>query len=100
VDDLIRGLVALMESDVHMPVNIGNPDEFTLLDAAKAVIEVTESRSEIVFEALPTDDPQQRQPDITRAKQLLGWQPEVDLREGLRRTIDKAGVESLVGASE
>jgi dTDP-glucose 4,6-dehydratase len=100
VDDEIRGLVALAESDVHLPVNIGNPDEFTLLELAQAVIEVTESRSEIVFEALPTDDPQVRQPDITRAKQLLGWQPEVDLREGLRRTIEQAGVERLVGASD
>ena len=100
VDDLIKGLIALMESDVHLPVNIGNPHEFTLLDAAKAVIEITESRSEIVFEALPTDDPQQRQPDISRAKQLLGWEPQVDLREGLKRTIDQAGVERLVGAPE
>ena len=100
VDDLIRGLIALMDSDVHLPVNIGNPLEFTLLDAAKAVIEITESRSEIVFEALPTDDPQQRQPDISRAKQLLGWEPQVDLREGLKRTIDQAGVERLVGAPE
>jgi dTDP-glucose 4,6-dehydratase len=100
VDDMVRGLVTLMESDVHLPVNLGNPDEFTLLEAARTVIEVTESRSEIVFEALPTDDPQQRQPDITRARQLLGWEPEVDLREGLRRTIDQAGVESLVGAPE
>ena len=98
VDDLVGGLIALMESDVHLPVNLGNPAEFTLLDAAKAVIEVTESRSEIVFEALPTDDPQQRQPDITRAKQLLGWEPQIDLREGLRRTIEQAGIESLVGA--
>jgi len=100
VDDLVRGLVALIESDVHLPVNIGNPNEFTLLEAAKCVIEVTESRSEIVFEALPTDDPQQRQPDITKAKQVLGWEPEIDLREGLRRTIDQAGVERLVGAPE
>jgi dTDP-glucose 4,6-dehydratase len=100
VDDEIRGLVALAESDVHLPVNIGNPDEFTLLELAQAVIEVTESRSEIVFEALPTDDPQVRQPDITRAKQLLGWEPEVELREGLRRTIEQAGVERLVGASD
>ena len=68
VDDLIRGLVALAESDVHLPVNLGNPDEFTLLELAESVIEVTESRSEIVFEALPTDDPQVRQPDITRAQ--------------------------------
>ena len=85
VDDLIRGYVALAESDVHLPVNIGNPDEFTLLELAEAVIEVTESRSEIVFEALPTDDPQVRQPDITRAKQLLGWEPEV---EPARRPAD------------
>jgi dTDP-glucose 4,6-dehydratase len=100
VDDEIRGLVALAESDVHLPVNIGNPDEYTLLELAQAVIEVAESRSEIVFEALPTDDPQVRQPDITRAKQLLGWQPEVELRDGLRRTIEQAGVERLVGASD
>ena len=100
VDDLVRGLVSLIESDVHLPVNIGNPDEFTLLELARTVIEVTESRSETVFEALPTDDPQQRQPDITRAKQLLDWEPEVDLGEGLRRTIDQAGVERLVGAPE
>jgi dTDP-glucose 4,6-dehydratase len=100
VDDEIRGLVALAESEVHLPVNIGNPDEHTLLELAGAVIEVAESRSEIVFEALPTDDPHVRQPDITRARQLLGWEPEVDLREGLRRTIELAGVERLVGASD
>jgi dTDP-glucose 4,6-dehydratase len=99
VDDLIDGLVRLMESEVHLPVNIGNPDEFTLLEAAEAVIEVTESRSEIVFEALPTDDPQQRRPDIARAKQLLGWEPKVELREALRLTIERAGVEELVGAN-
>jgi len=100
VDDLIRGIVALAESDVHLPVNIGNPNEFTLLELAKTVIEVTESRSEIVFEQLPVDDPQQRQPDIGRARDLLSWQPEVDLREGLRRTIEQAGIERLVGASD
>jgi dTDP-glucose 4,6-dehydratase len=100
VDDLIRGLIALAESDVHLPVNLGNPDEFTLLEAAKAVIEVSESRSEIVFEALPADDPQQRQPDITRAKQLLGWEPVVSLREGLRLTIERAGIERLVAAND
>jgi dTDP-glucose 4,6-dehydratase len=98
VDDLVRGLVTLAESDVHLPVNLGNPDEFTLLELAKTVIEVTESRSEIVFEALPVDDPQQRQPDISRARQLLGWEPQVPLREGLKRTVEKAGVERLVGA--
>ncbi len=100
VDDQIRGYIAMAESDVHEPVNIGNPDEFTLLELAQVVIEVTESRSEIVFEALPTDDPQVRQPDITRAKQLLGWEPEVDLREGLRMTIEQSGVERLVGAGD
>jgi dTDP-glucose 4,6-dehydratase len=88
VDDLVRGLVALTESGVHEPVNIGNPNEMTLLEMAKLVVEMTESRSEIVFEALPVDDPQVRQPDITRARDLLGWEPEVDLREGLRRTIE------------
>ena len=88
VDDLIRGLVALMESDVHDPVNIGNPDEMTLLEMAELVVELTGARSEVVHEALPVDDPQVRQPDITRAKDLLGWQPEIDVREGLRRTID------------
>ena len=98
VDDEIRGLVALAESGVHDPVNIGNPDEFTLLELAKTVIDVTESRSEIVFEALPIDDPQVRQPDITRARELLGWEPKVGLAEGLRLTIERSGVERLVGA--
>ena len=100
VDDLIRGIVALAESDVHLPVNIGNPNEFTLLELAKAVIEVTGSRSEIVHEALPTDDPQQRRPDIGRARALLGWGPTIELNEGLRRTIERTGVERLVGASD
>jgi dTDP-glucose 4,6-dehydratase len=90
VDDLCRGLIALTESGVHEPVNIGNPNEMTLLEMAKAIIELTESRSEIVFEALPVDDPKVRQPDISRAKDLLGWEPEVELREGLRKTIDHA----------
>src|SRR5437868_5482904 len=88
VDDLIRGLVLLAESGVHEPVNIGNPNEMTLLEMAKAVVDLTEARSEIVFEALPVDDPQVRQPDITRARDLLGWEPAVELREGLRTTID------------
>jgi dTDP-glucose 4,6-dehydratase len=99
VADLIRGMIALAESGYHQPVNIGNPNEFTLLELAEAVIEVTESKSEIIFEALPTDDPQQRQPDITLARELLGWEPEIELREGLRRTIEEAGVEALVGAA-
>ena len=88
VDDLIRGLVLLAESDIHEPVNLGNPDELSLLELAKMIIELTESRSEVVFEALPIDDPQVRQPDIARARDLLGWEPEIDFREGLRRTIE------------
>ena len=78
----------LAESEVHEPVNIGNPNEMSLLEMAKLIIELTESRSEIVFEALPVDDPQVRQPDITRARELLGWEPEIDVREGIRRTIE------------
>ena len=98
VSDLVEGLIRLAESDAHSPVNVGNPDEFTLLELAKTVIEVTESRSEIIYEPLPIDDPKQRRPDIGRARDLLGWEPQVELREGLRRTIEQAGVEALVGA--
>lgn len=97
VDDQIRGLIALAESDVHVPVNIGNPDEFTLLQLAEAVIEVTGSKSEIVFEPLPTDDPQVRRPDISRAKELIDWEPTVGLEEGLKLTIERAGTERLLG---
>ncbi len=97
VSDLIRGLIALAESGYHEPVNIGNPDEFTLLELADIVKELTGSTSEIVYEALPEDDPKQRQPDITLARSLLGWSPEVSLRDGLQRTIETAGVELLVG---
>jgi dTDP-glucose 4,6-dehydratase len=96
VDDMIRGLVALAESDEHLPVNIGNPDEFTLLELAHTVLRITGSSSELVYEALPVDDPQQRQPDITRAKQVLDWQPEVDLEEGLRRMLGSLGREPVV----
>jgi dTDP-glucose 4,6-dehydratase len=98
VDDLVRGIIALAESGEHDPVNIGNPDEFTLLELAETVIDVTGSRSEVVFEALPTDDPKQRRPDISRARALLGWEPTVPLREGLQRTIDQAGADVLVGS--
>jgi dTDP-glucose 4,6-dehydratase len=87
VDDLIRRLYLLAVSDEHLPVNLGNPGEFTILELAETVLRVSESASEIVFEALPVDDPQIRQPDITRAKQLLGWEPEIDLEEGLRRML-------------
>src|SRR3954453_17546178 len=98
VDDLVRGIIALAESGYHSPVNIGNPNEFTLLELAHAVLEVTGSRSEIVYEALPTDDPKVRQPDITLARDILGWQPEIELKEGLQRTIEQAGAEALTGA--
>src|SRR5919201_85047 len=87
VDDLIRGLHLLAQSGEHLPVNLGNPHEFTILELAQTVIHVTSSKSEIVFEALPIDDPQVRQPDITRARQLLGWEPEIELEEGLRRML-------------
>jgi dTDP-glucose 4,6-dehydratase len=97
VSDMIRGIIALAESGHHDPVNVGNPDEFTLLELAEAVKDLTGSSAEIVYEALPVDDPQQRRPDITRAQELLGWSPEVPLREGLQRTIEQAGVELLVG---
>ncbi|HEY6396506.1 MAG TPA: UDP-glucuronic acid decarboxylase family protein [Solirubrobacteraceae bacterium] len=96
VQDEIRGLIALAESGHHTPVNVGNPDEYTLLELAEAVIEVTGSSSEIVFEALPIDDPQVRQPDISLAREILGWEPTIDLREGLRRTIEKSGREDLI----
>ena len=94
VDDTIRGLVTLAESGEHLPVNIGNPDhELTMLDLAQTVIRVTGSHSEIAFEALPMDDPQVRRPDISRAREVLGWQPEVDLEEGLRRWLAAFGRE-------
>jgi UDP-glucuronate decarboxylase len=95
VDDLIRGLHLLAESEEHLPVNLGNPEEFSILELAQTVIRVTSSKSEIVYEALPVDDPQVRQPDITRARQVLGWEPEVQLEEGLRRMLPSLGREPL-----
>jgi dTDP-glucose 4,6-dehydratase len=96
VDDLIRGLHALAESGEHLPVNLGNPaHEVTMLQLAETVIRVAGSSSEIVFEALPTDDPQVRRPDITRARELLGWEPEIDLEEGLRRWLRSLGREPV-----
>jgi dTDP-glucose 4,6-dehydratase len=97
VSDLIRGMIALAESGAHHPVNVGNPDEFTLLELAETIKEVTGSSSEIIFEALPVDDPKQRQPDITLARDLLGWSPEVPLAEGLKRTIEVSGAQALMG---
>jgi dTDP-glucose 4,6-dehydratase len=87
VDDLIRGLYLLAMSGEHLPVNLGNPQEYTILELAETVIRVTDSSSEIVHEALPVDDPQIRQPDITRAKQVLAWEPEVELEDGLRKML-------------
>ena len=87
MDDLIQGLYALAMSGEHLPVNLGNPTELSLLELAQTVIHVTSSKSEIVFEALPVDDPQVREPDITRARQVLGWEPKIPLEEGLRRML-------------
>jgi dTDP-glucose 4,6-dehydratase len=95
VDDLIRGLHLLAGSGEHLPVNLGNPGEFSILELAQTVIRVTSSASEIVFEALPVDDPQVRQPDITRASQVLGWEPEIELEEGLRRMLPSLRREPL-----
>jgi dTDP-glucose 4,6-dehydratase len=95
VDDLVRGLKALAQSGEHLPVNIGNPTEHTLLELAQKIVEVTGATSEIVFEALPVDDPKVRQPDITRARQLLGWEPQVSLEDGLRRMLQANSRESL-----
>jgi UDP-glucuronate decarboxylase len=90
VDDMVEGLIRLMESpeDVTGPINLGNPDEFTIMELAELVLELTGSRSQIRYEPLPKDDPVRRRPDITRARQILGWAPTVPLREGLRKTID------------
>jgi dTDP-glucose 4,6-dehydratase len=87
VDDLIEGILRLSRSDEHLPVNIGNPGEFTILECAKAVLEVTGSKSELRFEALPVDDPTRRCPDITKARALLGWEPQITLKEGLRKSL-------------
>jgi dTDP-glucose 4,6-dehydratase len=88
VDDLIEGIVRLSRSGEHLPVNIGNQDEFTILECAQAVLEVTDSKSELRFVDLPVDDPTRRRPDITKARTLLGWEPKIKLREGLERSLD------------
>jgi nucleoside-diphosphate-sugar epimerase len=88
VDDEVRGFLALLDSELVGPVNIGNPGEFTVLELAELVIEVTNSDSDIVYEPLPVDDPTQRRPDISRARNELGWEPRIDLREGLTRTAE------------
>jgi dTDP-glucose 4,6-dehydratase len=93
VDDLVRGLHLLAESEEHDPVNLGNPGEFTIFELAETVLRVTGSNSEVVFEALPIDDPQIRRPDISRAREVLGWEPEIDLEGGLRRMLVSLGRE-------
>ena len=95
VDDLIGGLHLLAESGEHEPVNLGNPAEFTILELAETVLRVTGSKSDIVFEALPVDDPRQRQPDITRAREILGWEPEIDLERGLQQMLVSLGREPV-----
>jgi dTDP-glucose 4,6-dehydratase len=87
VDDLIEGILRLARSEEHLPVNIGNPDEFTILECAQAVLKVTGSKSELRFESLPEDDPARRCPDISKARALLGWEPRVNLEEGLERAL-------------
>jgi dTDP-glucose 4,6-dehydratase len=88
VSDEIEGILRLSRSDEHFPVNIGNPDEFTILECARRVIAITQSKSQIRYENLPQDDPKQRKPDITKAKTLLGWEPKVNLETGLRLSLD------------
>jgi dTDP-glucose 4,6-dehydratase len=95
VDDLIEGIFRLTMSDYHMPVNIGNPNEMTLLELADVIQRMTGTTSELVYEGLPEDDPKVRQPDITRAREVLDWEPKVALEEGLRRTLESLGVTAV-----
>lgn len=88
VDDLIDGIYKLLMSDISDPVNIGNPDELPMIDLAREIIELTGSKSKIIFKELPEDDPKIRQPDITKAKKYLGWEPKVNRKEGLKKTLD------------
>ena len=88
VDDLIEGIIRLSRSEEHLPVNLGNPEEYTILECAQAVLEVTGSKSELSYVELPVDDPTRRRPDITKARTLLGWEPRIGLKEGLKRSLD------------
>jgi dTDP-glucose 4,6-dehydratase len=88
VSDLIDGIVRLSRSEEHLPVNIGNPDEWTILECAREVLAVTGVNTDIIFHPLPQDDPTRRRPDITKARELLGWEPKITLREGLERSLD------------
>jgi dTDP-glucose 4,6-dehydratase len=101
VADEIDGFLRLAKSDEHLPVNIGNPNEFTILECAREVLKVTGSNSEIIYHPLPPDDPKQRQPDITKARQLLGWEPKIQLAEGLKLSLEyfkKAVAEEVTAA--
>jgi dTDP-glucose 4,6-dehydratase len=88
VSDEVDGIVRLAKSDEHEPVNIGNPVEFTILECAQLVLKVTGSKSPIINQPLPKDDPKQRRPDISKARRLLGWEPKIDLETGLKLSID------------
>jgi dTDP-glucose 4,6-dehydratase len=88
VSDEIEGIMRLSRSDEHLPTNIGNPVEFTIVDCAHKVLEVTGSKSRITFEPLPVDDPKQRRPDISKARRLLNWEPKIDLAAGLRLSME------------
>jgi len=88
ISDLVEGIFRVMQIKINLPVNLGNPNEFTILELAKLIIRLTDTKSKIIFEPLPEDDPRQRQPDISRARKMLKWSPKVQLKEGLKLTID------------
>jgi dTDP-glucose 4,6-dehydratase len=88
VDDLVEGIYRLLLSDYHQPVNIGNPDEITISEFAEEIIKLTGTRQKVIYQDLPVDDPKQRQPDISRAKEILGWEPKISRGEGLKITYD------------
>ncbi|HYK54873.1 MAG TPA: GDP-mannose 4,6-dehydratase, partial [Flavisolibacter sp.] len=88
VDDLVDGIYRLLLSDYNMPVNVGNPDEISLKDFAEEVLKLTGNKVKIIYKPLPADDPKQRQPDITKAKEILGWSPKVQRKEGLAKTYE------------
>jgi dTDP-glucose 4,6-dehydratase len=98
VDDLIEGILRLSRSEEHLPVNIGNPDEFTILECAQAVLKVTGAKSKLRFYALPEDDPTRRCPDIAKARALLGWEPRITLEEGLRKSLEFFKNKAAAGA--
>ena len=102
VSDEIEGILRLAKSDEHLPTNIGNPNEFTILECAKRVLEVTGIEKQNTYEPLPQDDPKQRRPDISKAKRLLGWEPKIQLEEGLKMSLDyfKGAVKKLAVASK